>query len=123
MLKEVARLAKVHFGPKLCTYNLHMLICGLEDQEIARGKAAFGHEYWFEFCAQKCNSILDAGGIFPEITLAHHLLLEEALTNLKTSRGVSSFDESMKLPPKRWWLRMWMRGIAWGVNCWVLDGR
>eukprot|EP00884_Botryococcus_braunii_P007856 jgi/Botrbrau1/17071/Bobra.31_2s0002.2 len=96
MLREFARLAEVHFGPKLCTYNLHMLICRLQDQELARGKAAFGHEYWIEYCVQKCKRILDGRGIlFPEITLVKHLLLEEALTNLKASGGVASFDESI----------------------------
>jgi hypothetical protein len=95
-LKEFARLAEVHCGPMLCTYNLHMLICRLQDQEEARGKAAFGHEYWIEWCVQKCKRILkNRATSFPEITLAKHLLLEQALASLKASGGVLSFDESI----------------------------
>eukprot|EP00884_Botryococcus_braunii_P006790 jgi/Botrbrau1/16111/Bobra.7_2s0075.1 len=95
-LKEFARLAEVHCGPVLCTYNLHMLICRLQDQEEARGKAAFGHEYWIEWCVQKCKRILkNRATSFPEITLAKHLLLEQALSSLKASGGVVSFDESI----------------------------
>jgi hypothetical protein len=95
LLNEGARLAEIHLG-RLCTYNLHLLICRLEDQENARGKVCFGHEYWIEMCVQKCKKILhNRSTHFPEITLVKHLLLQEALANLKMSGGVRSFDESV----------------------------
>lgn len=93
LLKRYGTIAQEHGLHKLCTYNLHVAICCLSDQEQARGKVAFGSEYWIENMIQSCKSvILGRTTKFPEITLVKHLLLKQGLANLKAGGEVTTLD-------------------------------
>ncbi len=96
LLKRYGAEAQRHIGPVACSYNLHMLVCRLADQENARGKVAFGTEYWIELCVQQAKTILDGRSThFPEITLVKDLLVSRALSRMYSSGGIQSYDESV----------------------------
>jgi hypothetical protein len=96
LLKRYGAEAERLFGPTACSYNLHMLVCRLADQEDARGKVAFGTEYWIELCVQQAKTIIDGRSTqFPEITLVKDLLVCRALSRMYSTGGILSYDESV----------------------------
>jgi hypothetical protein len=79
-LKAYARLVEVHFGPSMCKFNLHLLICRLVLQERAFGRAAFSNEYWVENLIQWAKSIVKGRTTrYPELVLVQDMLIDEAL--------------------------------------------
>lgn len=86
-LLEYAKLVEQHFGPKMCKFNLHVIICRLLPQELARGKAAFGNEYWIENLIQWAKSIVRGRtSKYPELVLVHDMLVDAALACMRRER-------------------------------------
>jgi hypothetical protein len=59
-LVQFAQLAENIFGPKFCTYNLHVLVCQLWHQEAARGPVAYDREAFIERMMQLLKSRVHA---------------------------------------------------------------
>lgn len=59
-LVQFAQLAEKIFGPKFCTYNLHVLVCQLWHQEAARGPVAYDREVFIERMMQLLKSRVHA---------------------------------------------------------------
>lgn len=94
LLKRYGELLETHVGARFCTYNLHMLVCRLARQDAARGKVAYGTEYWIELCVQQAKGIIDGRVTsFPEITLVKDLLLARGLRKLRATGGIWTWEE------------------------------
>jgi hypothetical protein len=91
-----ARLVEQHFGPAMCKYNLHVLVCRLVGQEAARGKAAFSNEYWVENLIQWAKAIVSRRTTScPELVLLMEMLGDEALSHIRMKYPdlVRTFEE------------------------------
>lgn len=79
-----ARLVEQHFGPAMCKFNLHVLVCRLVGQEAARGRAAFSNEYWVENLIQWAKAIVRGRTTkCPELVLLMDMLCDDALSRLR----------------------------------------
>uniref|UniRef100_A0A383VXT3 LysM domain-containing protein n=1 Tax=Tetradesmus obliquus TaxID=3088 RepID=A0A383VXT3_TETOB len=79
-LKEYATLVEQHFPISMCTFNLHVLVCRLAEQEKARGKVAYCTEYWVEWLVQWAKSCVRYRTTkFPELVLVSDILVDTAL--------------------------------------------
>jgi hypothetical protein len=79
-LKEYAKLVEEQFGTTMCKFNLHLLICRLVDQELARGKVAHSTEYWVENLIQWAKSTVRYRTTkYPELVLASDMLVDDAV--------------------------------------------
>jgi hypothetical protein len=79
-LREYAVLVEDRFGPRMCKYNLHLLVCRLAEQEAARGRVAHCTEYWLENLIQWAKSTLRYRTTkFPELVLANDMLVDDAI--------------------------------------------
>eukprot|EP00879_Flechtneria_rotunda_P003052 GHRR01003272.1.p2 GENE.GHRR01003272.1~~GHRR01003272.1.p2 ORF type:complete len:158 (+),score=16.85 GHRR01003272.1:1819-2292(+) len=80
--KIYAEAVNEHFGSHICKFNLHVLICRLLYQEGARGKAAYGNEYWVENLIQWVKSVVKGRTTkYPELVLVYDTLTDEALVS------------------------------------------
>lgn len=83
-LKSYAKLVEEHFGPQMCKFNLHLMVCRLLWQELARGRAAFSNEYWVENLIQWAKSIVKGRTTkYPELVLLMDMLIDEALSRFR----------------------------------------
>ncbi len=104
-------------GARGCSYNLHMLNCGLFDQETARGHVALEKEFWVEECVQvnaeshsplhyspqhflACGQIVKKGvkyriGGSGEQTVVGDLLSDKVLARLATEPEVRSWERDL----------------------------
>jgi hypothetical protein len=97
-LKKYGALAQQHgLEAKLCKFNLHLLCCRMERQEAARGKVAYGTEYWVENEIQLAkSSVKYRSTTGPEKVLVHDLLLDRALSAASVREPrILTFDELM----------------------------
>lgn len=79
-LREYAVLVEKRFGPRMCKYNLHLLVCRLARQEKARGRVAHSTEYWIENLIQWAKSTLRYRTTkYPELVLASDMLVDDAI--------------------------------------------
>lgn len=95
-LRAYACLVQQHFGPKMCKFNLHVLVCRLLAQELARGKAAFGNEYWVENLIQWAKGVVSNRTTkYPELVLVSEILQDEGLARARRQHfgHVQSFEE------------------------------
>jgi len=93
-LKEYAVLVEENFPSKMCTYNLHMLVCRLPVQEKQRGSAAKDMEMVVERSMQYFKGRIGTHNTKdPEKIFVGDLLMEKALRQVvKTNQDLPSFE-------------------------------
>ena len=86
----------------MCTYNMHILVCRLSKQELARGCTGKDGELWVERAIQRSKSnVKYRMTAAPEKLLMHDVMVDAALLDQKQSdrlcaqpvQAVRSFDE------------------------------
>ena len=79
-LLEYANLVEEHFEAKMCTYNLHIAVCRLPEQERQRGSAAMSMEFVVERAMQIFKQLSGRRvSRDPEKIFVGDYLLEQAL--------------------------------------------
>lgn len=82
-LLDFAKLLEQKQGLKECTYNLHILLCRLVDQEQQCGSIRQSTEFWVEMMVQLAkSSVRYRSTSNPGLVLAHDWIMDEALTML-----------------------------------------
>lgn len=97
-LKRYAVLVEQHFGLKMCKFNLHLLVCRLVGQEVARGRVCHTTEYWVENLIQWAkSSVRYRTTKYPELVLASDMLVDWAIAvRLATVPGLRDVVEGWK---------------------------
>jgi hypothetical protein len=79
-LKKYAALVEQHFGLNMCRFNLHLLVCRLAAQKLARGWVCHTTEYWVENLIQWAkSSVRYRTTKYPELVLVSEILIDWAV--------------------------------------------
>lgn len=79
-LKQYAALVEKHLPLNMCKFNLHVLVCRLVAQEVARGRVCHTTEYWVENLIQWAKSTVRYRTTkYPELVLASDILVDWAV--------------------------------------------
>eukprot|EP00798_Chlamydomonas_sp_ICE-L_P005291 gene5291-18535_t len=94
-LLKYAKMVEENFPSKMCTYNLHMVVCRLPRQEQQRGSAAREMEFVVERCKQGFKARTGRRVCKdPEKVFVGDLLLERALAKIfRELPSMHSFKE------------------------------
>jgi hypothetical protein len=96
-LKSYGALVEQHFPLSMCKFNLHLLVCRLYAQEGARGKVAYGTEYWVENLIQLAKSnVRYRTSKYPELVLVHDMLIDEALARARAKWSLGPPELALK---------------------------
>lgn len=89
-LKQYAILVEKHFDLSMCKFNLHLLVCRLVAQELARGRVCHTTEYWVENLIQWAKSTVRYRTTkYLELVLASDILVDWAIAvNMATVPGL-----------------------------------
>jgi hypothetical protein len=106
---QFAQLWEELVGERGCTFNLHLLICRLFEQEAARGHVSFALEFWVEtqlIQYLKSDVKYRTTGC-PELIFVNGLMIDWAVAQMRTAPNISDWDSS-GAP----WSSAGMRGTA-----------
>lgn len=101
-LKDYAKRAQRIFGVRICTYNLHTLVCRGYDQEIARGPSSREKEFWLERKIQELKQrVKYRAKSNPEAVLVNDWMQTLAIEQLRAQNteigSIDGFFESSTL--------------------------
>lgn len=95
-LLEYAKLVEEHFEAKMCTYNLHIAVCRLPEQERQRGSAAMSMEFVVERAMQIFKQLSGRRvSRDPEKIFVGDYLLEQALLQVMSN---PKYNEKEEIP-------------------------
>jgi hypothetical protein len=104
-----AQLWEALVGERGCTFNLHVLVCRLFQQESARGHVSFALEFWVEtqlIQYMKSDVKFRTTGC-PELIFVNGLMADLAVANMRRAPAISEWD-SVSAP----WSSARKRGIS-----------
>ncbi len=95
-LYEFAQLWEGLLGLRACTFNLHLLVCRLYDQETECGHASFLLEFWVEtqLIQYMKSDVKFRTTSCPELIFVNGLMMDRAVAKMLTLPDISGCDSN-----------------------------